>query len=162
MAMGMDWVKLLNAEVAKTANTEKAKRIRAHLLLWGGVLAVLGVGGVFTCFVLFVTGGMSLGVGEPPSARMLVPFFLFVPLGMVGALGAALIKMGLAVVVAGITTKYVDNINLKCAACRRNVKADEKFCPACGAAVRLACMNCKTENDNTSTFCKGCGQKLNA
>ena len=159
MSIGEEWIKALNAEVAKTANTEKAKWIRNNLLIGGGILAVVGFGGVFTCFILFATAGEAAFGSNGFTPRVLVPFLLFIPCGVVGALGRVLVKMGLAVVVAGVTTKYVDNLNLKCTACGRNVKADEKFCPACGAVVRSVC-NCGTENDNTSKFCKGCGKKL--
>ena len=69
----------LNADVKNVANCEKAKRLRKKLLSIGLPLAIGGFVGVFVCFILFATAGFDAFGPNGFTARIIVPFVLFLP-----------------------------------------------------------------------------------
>lgn len=155
-----DEIKKLNADVADFATQEKAKVLRKQLIVWGLVIAVVGFVGVFVCFTLFVVGGVTTTVGSGITARVIVPFILFVPCGCLGGLGVTIAKLGLSILIGGETAKFVDkSINDRCK-CGSTIEADEIFCSKCGRSVRKTCSNCGEINDISSEYCKKCGTKL--
>lgn len=150
----------LNADVSDTLNQEKAKKLRKKLIAIGLSLAIIGFVGVFVCFTLFATAGFDAFGEHGFTARVIVPFVLFIPFGMLGGVGSMLASLGFKILIAGETTKFVDkSINVRCE-CGNMIKTDVKFCPACGKQVRKTCSKCNTVNDPNSKFCTNCGEKL--
>jgi hypothetical protein len=72
-------IKALNADVKNVANCEKAKKLRKKLLTIGLPLAIGGYLGVFICFALFATAGMNAFGPNGFTARVMIPFLLFIP-----------------------------------------------------------------------------------
>ena len=154
-------IKTLNSDVKNVANSEKAKKLRKKLLSIGLPMAIIGFVGVFVCFTLFVTAGFS-GVGENGfTARILVPFILFVPFGVLGSFGAIIASYGFKIVVTGYATELIDEtVGNNCPKCGDKISNDEIFCSKCGYQVRKECSNCKTINSHKDKFCKKCGKEL--
>ncbi len=155
-------IKKLNGDVKTVANCEKAKTLRKKLLSIGIPIAVLGFLGVFVCFILFATAGSDgFKSGGGFSARLLIPFILFIPFGIVGCIGATIAGMGFKILVTGYATKLVDEtVGNNCPACGDPIDGDETFCSACGARVKKECPSCHTVNPAKDKFCKKCGTPL--
>lgn len=155
-------IKNLNADVSNVANCEKAKALRKKLLTIGLTLAIIGGIAMFTCFVLFVTAGD--GAFEESggfTARLIVPFVLFVPFGVVMGIGWELASLGFKIVVTGYATKLIDDaVGNNCPKCGDPIDADEMFCSKCGEPVRIVCASCQTVNSAKDEFCRKCGKKL--
>jgi hypothetical protein len=47
-----------------------------------------------------------------------------------------------------------------CARCGAQVRAGDRFCPACGAAVVVTCATCGGEVSPHDRYCRGCGANL--
>lgn len=50
---------------------------------------------------------------------------------------------------------------MKCINCEKEINANSKFCPECGACNKVVCKNCNRENPANTNFCMGCGSALN-
>ena len=155
-------IKELNSDVNNVANCEKAKKLRKKLLSIGLPLAIIGFGGAFACFVLFATAGFgAFKANGGFSARVLVPFILFLPCGVLGGFGSAIASLGFKIVVTGYTTKLIDEtVGNNCPKCGDKISADEIFCSKCGYQLRKECPNCKAINSHNDKFCKKCGKEL--
>lgn len=151
----------LNKDVNNVANSERAKALRKKLITIGLVLAILGFGGVFVCFILFVTAGMDAFGDNGFTPRVLVPFILLMPCALIGSLGAAILRMGLSIAITGYTSKLVnDTVVMKCPDCGDPISKDELFCTKCGRKLRNQCSKCGHINEPNDKFCSKCGKEL--
>ncbi len=156
-------IRLLNSDVNNVANSQKAKDLRKKLLTIGGVLAGIGYGGAFLCFIAFVLGGVmavnTFNGGFP--VHILIPFFLFIPLGVVGSVGAALIGLGLKIVITGYASNLVEEtVWERCPNCGDRITKEELFCNKCGHKLRNKCPECGFINEPNDNYCVKCGHKL--
>ena len=151
----------LNADVKNVANCEKAKRLRKKLLSIGLPLAIGGFVGVFVCFILFVTAGFDAVGPNGFTARIIIPFVLFLPCGAIGGIGSMITSLAMKIIIVGYTTGLVDEVvGNKCTNCGENVKAEMNYCVKCGKKIRKECSNCKHVNNYNSEYCEKCGNKL--
>ena len=154
-------IKALNSDVNNVANSERAKKLRRKLLSIGLPIAIIGYLGVFVCFVLFATAGFNAFGENGFTARVLVPFILFIPCGVVGVIGSSIASLGFKIVVTGYTTQLIDEaVGNNCPKCGDKVDKDEMFCSKCGFQLRKECKGCKTINSHKDKFCKKCGKEL--
>lgn len=155
-------IKALNADVKNVANCEKAKRLRKKLLAIGLPLAICGFLGVFICFALFATAGFDAMGSNGFSARIMVPFLLFIPCGVVGGIGSMIASLGFKIVITGYTTNLInETVGNNCPNCGETIGSEMYFCSKCGTKVRKECPNCKYVNNHKSEYCEKCGTKLN-
>ena len=155
-------IKALNADVKNVANCEKAKRLRKKLLAIGLPLAICGFLGVFIFFVLFATAGFDAIGSNGFSARIMVPFLLFIPCGVVGGIGSMIASLGFKIVITGYTTNLInETVGNNCPNCGETIGSEMYFCSKCGTKVRKECPNCKYVNNHKSEYCEKCGTKLN-
>jgi len=151
----------LNADVKNVANCEKAKRLRKKLLSIGLPLAIGGFVGVFVCFILFATAGFDAFGPNGFTARIIVPFVLFLPCGAIGGIGSMITTLAMQIIIVGYTTGLVDEVvGNKCPNCGENVKAEMNYCVKCGKKIRKECSDCKHVNNYNSEYCEKCGNKL--
>ena len=154
-------IKALNSDVKNVANCEKAKKLRKKLLGIGLPMAIVGYLGVFVCFVLFATAGAGAFGDNGFTARLIVPFVLFVPCGFLGGFGTMIASLGFSLVIAGYTSEMIDEtVGNNCPKCGDKISKDEMFCSKCGTQVKKECPDCKTINTYKDNFCKKCGRKL--
>ena len=151
-------IKALNADVKNVANSEKAKKLRKKLLAIGLTMAIVGFVGVFVCFILFVTAGMG---GSEFSARIIVPFVLFMPCGVLGGIGSMIASLGFSIVVTGYTANLVnETVGNNCPNCKETINSEMIYCAHCGERLKKECTNCKYVNDNKNEYCEKCGKLL--
>ena len=156
-----DTIKALNADVSNVANCEKAKKLRKTLLCIGIPMAAVGFIGLFTCFALFATAGMKAFGPNGFTARVMVPFILFIPFGLLGGIGASITSLGLKIVITGYATNLIDEVvGNNCPKCGNAINPDMPFCKKCGHKLVKTCPNCNHENDHESDFCEKCGTKV--
>ena len=154
-------IKALNADVSNVANSEKAKRLRKTLITIGLPMAIVGFLGVFICFILFATAGMSAFGQNGFTARIIVPFVLFLPCGAIGGIGANIASLGFKIVVTGYTTNLInETVGNTCAECGATITNETNFCPKCGKAAQKECTSCGHKNSNKHDYCEKCGNKL--
>lgn len=154
-------INALNADVKNIANCEKAKKLRKKLLAIGLPVAIGGFLGLFICFALFITAGMNAFGPNGFTARVMVPFLLFIPCGVVGAIGASIASLGFKIVVTGYTTNLInETVGNNCPNCGETISSEMLFCSKCGTKVRKDCSNCKHINNHKSDYCEKCGTKL--
>lgn len=154
-------IKSLNSDVKNITNSDKAKKLRKKLLSIGLPMAIIGFLGVFVCFILFVTAGHSAFGENGFTARILVPFILFVPCSVVGSIGLTIASYGFKIIVTGYATNLIDETaGNNCPECGDKIDKDEMFCSKCGYQVRKECPDCKTINSYKDKFCKKCGKEL--
>lgn len=159
----IETVHALNADVNNVANSEKAKKLRKKLLSIGLPMAIGGFLGVFVCFVLFATAGMSGFSKNGFSARLIVPFVLFLPCGVIGGIGLSIASLGFQIVVTGYTSNLIDeNVGERCPGCGERITSNQAFCPSCGAKLKKKCPNCGHINGGKADYCEECGTKLDA
>ena len=154
-------IKALNADVNNVANCEKAKKLRKKLLTIGLPLAIGGYLGVFICFVLFATAGSS-GVGPNGfTGRVIIPFVLFMPCGIIGSIGANITSLAFKIIVTGYTSELInETVGNNCPNCKNTIDLDSFYCPNCGEKIKIKCMNCNHINSYKSNFCENCGNEL--
>lgn len=154
-------IKALNSNVKNVANSEKAKKLRKKLLSIGLSMAIIGWIGVFVCFILFATAGMAAFGDNGFTARLLVPFILFIPFGAIGSIGSNIASYGFKIIITGYTTDLIDEtVGNNCPKCGDKINEDEMFCSKCGFQLRKECHDCKTINSYKDKFCKKCGKEL--
>ena len=154
-------IKALNADVNNVANCEKAKKLRKKLLTIGLPLAIGGFLGAFICFALFATAGMDAVGPNGFTARIMVPFLLFMPCFVVGGIGSLITSLGFEIVITGYTTNLInETVGNNCPNCGETINSEMIFCSKCGTKVRKECSVCKHVNDHKSEYCEKCGNKL--
>lgn len=156
-----NYLKRLLYKAKHTTNSEQAKKIRKLLLLYGGLGLAVGGLMVLTGFIGFAKGAMdSVDNFEPFNP---LPFmFLFITGGAVSGLSIYVLLGGLSIVVAGVTTKYLDTRS-KCPNCGNEIDKDEKICSNCGYDLKdmhNKLCSCGKENQPGDIFCRSCGKKL--
>lgn len=154
-------IKSLNADINNVANCEKAKKLRKKLLSIGLPMAICGFVGVFVCFALFATAGFDAFGSNGFTARVMVPFLLFVPCGAIGSIGSLIASLGFKIVITGYTTNLInETVGNNCPNCGTTINSDKIYCSKCGTKVRKECSKCKHINDHKSNYCEKCGTKL--
>ena len=93
-------------------------------------------------------GGAGGGAGETATAGM--------GLGMGAGLGMMMPQMMGQAMQQGAQPK------IRCPECKKDISADSKFCPECGAdlAATVKCPKCSKELPKSSKFCPDCGSKI--
>lgn len=151
-----------------TANSETAKKIRKHLIIWGSVAAAIGAVLFISSIVIFFsrivstfnTDMSSSNFGSNFVSNIVLMFVLFAVGGFILGIGVEAIRAGLAIVIAGFATKTLD-VNDYCPNCKSRVDGDEIYCSKCGANLRANKLcECGFQNDLNDTFCRKCGKKL--
>ncbi len=151
----------LNSDVKTVAGCERAKNLRGKLLKIGIPLAAGGFLGAFVCFILFATAGFDAFGENGPTARLLVPFILFLPCGAVGAIGSTIAGLGLKIVVTDYASNLVDEtVGNHCPSCGEGVEGDQVFCAKCGTKLKKTCPDCQYDNGGEDEYCRKCGKKL--
>lgn len=150
-------IKALNADVKTIASCERAQKLKKKLLSIGLPIAIIGLVGVITNFVLFATAiGVSFG-----SARMIVPFILFPVCGIIFGVGIVISSLGFRIVVTHYTADLIDEaVGNKCDKCGATITPEQVFCPKCGEKVKKECPACKHVNSPKNDYCEKCGEKL--
>ncbi len=138
----------LNSNVNNATNCERAKKLRRSLLFTGITMALIGFVGVIVCFILFATAGLNAFSSTGFSARILVPFFLIIPFGIIGGIGTMIAKIGFTIVVAGYVSKATDTI-IENSEENSKAKSDKVVCSYCGH-----------KNDKDDNYCESCGGRL--
>lgn len=143
-------------------NSEEARNIKNKLLKISIIMMIVGYLGAFICFISFAVIGMgslsSMGSGF---GKILIPFVLIIPFSLVGGIGTIGLKLGLSIVVAKVTTNFLDT-NSYCPNCGDVIQNNEQYCDKCGTPllVKKVCKECQTENDMKASYCCQCGKKL--
>lgn len=151
----------LNNSAKTVANCEKAKNLRKKLLSIGLSMAIPGFIGLFLCFILFVTAGSNAFGDHGFTARVMVPFLLFIPCGIIGSIGAAIAQLGFKILITGYTTNLIDEcVGNNCPNCGDVITEEEIFCSKCGTKLKYECQNCKTINSLKNKYCSKCGKEL--
>ena len=157
-----DTIKALNADVNNVANCEKAKKLRKKLLSIGLPLAILGFGGVLTCFILFAVLSFKNTAEMSMDMSFMIPFFLIIPCAVVGGIGSMLASLGFKIIITGYTANLInETVGNNCPNCGNTINPEMPFCKKCGHKLIKTCPNCNYENDHQSDFCQKCGTKLN-
>ncbi|VEU80639.1 helix-turn-helix domain-containing protein [Haploplasma axanthum] len=140
-------------------NSKKAKEIRKKLLVFGGIGLGVGILLVIIGFIGFATSAMKSveNFGSGASPVIFMPVFLIG--GIIASISGYAIYAGLAIVVGGVATKFLDETTY-CPNCHDKVDHDEKVCSNCGTKLSKVC-DCGKVNEVSDTYCRECGKKLN-
>lgn len=151
----------LNSDVKNVANCEKAHKLRKKSFSIGLPMAIIGFAGVLTCFILFATAGMDAVSSSGFTSRIIVPFVLFVPCGVLAGIGTSIVAYGLKIIVTGYTTKLIqETVGNNCPSCGENLTQQINYCPKCGTKILKECLYCKHKNSLKNEYCEKCGDKL--
>jgi len=169
-----NYLKKLLYKAKHTTNSQEAKKIRRILLIVGGIGALTGIIMVITGFLGFINGAMGQTFRFDPSDIPTEPIeikpfnpishmFMFLGGGIVFGISMYVLFAGLSIVVAEVTTKYLDDRE-KCPNCGDEIDADEKICSSCGYDLtnnpNYRC-ECGKINQKKDKFCRECGKELN-
>ena len=156
-----DTIKALNSDVKDVANCKRAKALRKKLLGIGTTLVLAGIIGIITCLALFITAGEGAFTQNGFSARVLVPFILIIPFGLITGVGSFLVSLALKIVITGYTANLVDEtVGSHCHNCGENIDPELNFCSKCGSQQKKECSVCKHQNKLDNNYCEKCGNKL--
>ena len=147
----LDYAKNLNRKIGTTCSSEKAKKIRRNLLIWGaiimGVTAILFCVGAYLMVADFfaIPGQMGQSnscpeVGEEgwfecksnanqsqfssTASSMFASFGIVAVFGILLSVGAVMIKAGLIIVIGDVGSKFLDTAP-KCPGCGDPVEENE-------------------------------------
>lgn len=147
-------IKALNADVKNVANCEKAKKLRKKLLAIGLPLDIIGILGIFICFILFVIASDETGI--------MISLLTIIPCAIFAGIGSTIASLGFKIIITGYTTNLInETVGNNCPNCGETISSEMYFCSKCGTKVRKECPNCKYINNHKSDYCEKCGTKLN-
>ena len=172
------YFKRLMYKARHTTNSEEALKLRKKLLIIGGIGLAVGLIMVVSGFFGFANGAFNsvnnfspdfgfddngFPTIEEPQIFNPIPYMaLFMLGGVISGISIYVLYIGLAVVVAGVTTKFLDT-RKPCPKCGDKIDADEKSCSNCGynleANMDYRC-ECGKENEPNDKFCRECGKKI--
>ena len=156
-----NYLKRLLYKAKHTTNSEQAKKIKKSLLTYGAIGLI--VGGTMTLggFIGFASGAMN-SVGNFEPFNPLPYMFFFLAGGTVTGISVYVLYGGLSIVIAGVTTNFLD-VRKKCPSCGNEIDKDEMICSNCGhdlKAMHKKVCSCGKENQPEDIYCRSCGQKL--
>ncbi len=179
-----NYIKQLLYKAKHTTNSEEAKKIKKILLLAGGIGLVIGVSMILFGFIGFNKGAFdsvnNFGndvidqfpsdpsdpfnptITEPEIFNPLPYIIVFMLGGVVSAISSYVLYAGLAIVVTGVASNYLDT-RAKCPTCGDEVDSDEKVCSSCGTNldnVREKVCDCGKVNKPDDMYCRECGASL--
>ncbi len=175
--IGGSFKKLLY-KAKNTTNSEYAKKVKKYLLIGGGIGLLVGIFMIGFGFFGFAAGALNAVNGttidfdpttfNPDDITMPKPFnpipymVIFLLGGVVSGISVYVLFAGLSIVIAGVTTSYLDTRD-KCPKCGDAVDIDERSCSNCGYNLEEnnehRC-SCGKENQPSDKFCRECGSKL--
>lgn len=160
---GSSYFSQLIEKARASKDSKKLQKLKNDLIKYGTIAMVCGFVGVAVCFITFGVSAFntvqSMDMGFP--SGVLIPFFLFMPCGLVGVIGSVALRAGLSIAIGEKAVDFLD-VNTYCPKCNTLVADDEKFCDNCGENIlsKMTCTSCSTVNKLDAKFCKECGKEL--
>ncbi|MFA7076253.1 MAG: helix-turn-helix domain-containing protein [Candidatus Izemoplasmatales bacterium] len=162
-----NYLKNILYKAKHTTNSLEAKKIKKILLIAGGIGLIIGISLILSGFFGFAKGSMDAVENFGPdnlNPFSPIPFMIvFLAGGVITALSTYVFMGGFSIVIAGVTTKYLDT-RTKCPNCGNEIDPDEKICSNCGYdlkdVINKVC-SCGKINQPEDIYCRECGKKLN-